>query len=527
MKYKNLVEMLELQCLSRGEKKSYVFHDKKGKQRQAMTGLKLLSEVTQFAHSIIRNGEERGVETQGKVIFLQFMSVREFIIAFWATLWVGSIPAPISRKMAKNSRKLASAQAASKATLLIKDSQYEVSRDGDLVELKFTDIAACQGSISPGLTLGYPANNPKGDDCALVQFSSGTTSSPKPIVLTHNNILHNLNRIAQAFEISTCDVGASWLPHYHDMGLVGHILVPMYCGIENHFISPTCFSAKPELWLQLLSETNATISGAPNFAYDHCVDSICNDGGANQGLDLSNWRVAYTGSECISLRTLERFSNQFSKFGFSSDNWYPCYGMAESTLMVTARRGIQTCRISTPFVGEITSVGKVDPSEVFVQQDDGSRSQDLKLGQIVIHSPSVTGFPCAGPINTGDVGFISDGELYIVGRQLNVDKYHGEKVYLDEIEKVLVEKLSDIGAKRCLMVKPDLSQRCYVLLIESKWKIPISNESRLYDLVVPVIAKYLGETQFEIRNVARGKLITTSSGKPDRVRNRQLYMLGK
>ena len=176
------------------------------------------------------------------------------------------------------------------------------------------------------------------DTLAMLQYTSGSTSRPKGVMLSHANLMANIRAIHQAFGIQAEDSGVFWLPMYHDMGLVGGVLVPVFAGATNVFISPATFLQSPITWLAAISKYRATISGGPNFAYDLCVRKITDEQRAT--LDLSSWALAFVGAEPIEPGTLERFAAAFAPCGFKPRAFYPCYGLAEATLMVSGpRRG--------------------------------------------------------------------------------------------------------------------------------------------------------------------------------------------
>jgi acyl-CoA synthetase (AMP-forming)/AMP-acid ligase II len=164
----------------------------------------------------------------------------------------------------------------------------------------------------------------------MIQYTSGSTSNPKGVMLSHGNLMHNLALIREGFQLGQEEVGLFWLPPYHDMGLIGGILEPMYVMGSAVLMSPAFFLQRPARWLQMISRHRATISGAPNFAFNLCVEKITPE--QMSGLDLSRWRVAFCGAEPIHHETLKRFHETFAPYGFRRDAFYPCYGLAEATL---------------------------------------------------------------------------------------------------------------------------------------------------------------------------------------------------
>ncbi|EMI16944.1 Beta-ketoacyl synthase, partial [Rhodopirellula maiorica SM1] len=182
------------------------------------------------------------------------------------------------------------------------------------------------------------------ESLALLQYTSGSTSRPKGVMVRHRNVMANLEAIRRGFQIPWLDddpneteTGVFWLPFFHDMGLIGGLLASLYMGRSSVYISPRAFLQRPLRWLQLISDYKATISGAPNFAYQLCIDRISPD--QTDSLDLSNWRTAFCGAEPIMPRTLSDFAHRFSSCNFSASSFYPCYGLAEATLLAAGGNG--------------------------------------------------------------------------------------------------------------------------------------------------------------------------------------------
>jgi len=169
-----------------------------------------------------------------------------------------------------------------------------------------------------------------GDTLALLQYTSGSTETPKGVMVSHKNLMHNLEYIKRGSELGASDTGVFWLPAYHDMGLINRIINPVYIGMRNILMAPTAFLQRPVRWLRAIACYQATYSGGPNFAYDLCVGKIkiedCKD------LDLSHWRCAFNGAEPIRKETLDRFADRFKSYGFRREYFYPCYGLAEVTV---------------------------------------------------------------------------------------------------------------------------------------------------------------------------------------------------
>lgn len=318
------------------------------------------------------------------------------------------------------------------------------------------------------------------DDIALLQYTSGSTGSPKGVMLTHRNLVANCGMICLAFGMGRSAVGLTWLPTYHDMGLVGGILNPMYCGRSNTLMSPMIIT-RPIRWLRAISKYRVTVSGGPNFAYALCNEKITDE--ECKGLDLSSWQVAFNGAEPIRADVLEEFSQRFSKYGFRPASHYPCYGMAENTLIVTGggyddppvfthvngakldQHVIEIVEPDCPDARKLVGCGKalMDERIQIVDHTTNTRPSDNRVGEIWLKGPSVgIGYwnkpeatdrvfnACLaddnsdegkGFLRSGDLGFLRDGELYVTGRVKDLIIIRGVNRYPQDIEAT-VERAS-------------------------------------------------------------------------------------
>lgn len=307
------------------------------------------------------------------------------------------------------------------------------------------------------------------DDIAFLQYTSGSTANPRGVVVGHDNLMDNLARSYRPFEFDKpAATMVSWLPHHHDMGLIGGLLEPLYSGRKTVLMSPSEFVQRPLKWLELITKHRGTISGGPNFAYDTCVTRIPER--ELEALDLSSWRVAFNGSEPIRAQTLDRFATRFAQCGFDASAIFPCYGLAESTLMVTGRGAREYSRLTfdrdalkegraTVSAAEEgrTLVGCGPPNEghdlVIVDPQTKQQCAETEVGEIWLSGPSV----CRGYwkwdeetratffaelegvtdrkfLRTGDLGVMRDGQLYISGRLKNIAIIRGLNYACEDIE---------------------------------------------------------------------------------------------
>lgn len=319
----------------------------------------------------------------------------------------------------------------------------------------------------------------RSDDLAVLQYTSGSTGTPKGVMLAHSNLIHNVSTITHCFAPTRQATGASWLPTYHDMGLVGGALYAMFFGRNCILMSPLAFLQKPVRWLRLISKHKITISGGPNFAYDLCVQKVSDE--QMEGLDLSCWEVAFNGAEPIRATTLRKFQERFAPVGYKAEMMYPCYGMAETTLLVTGglkqerpieqtfhggeldEHHIVPVEPDHPDARQLVGCGRVPPGTqvCIVDPVNYRRLPADRVGEIWVDSPSVGkgywnkpgltqdtfGAKLADRVSgtylrTGDLGFLHEGELFVTGRLKDLIIVRGVNRYPQDIE-LTVEQASD------------------------------------------------------------------------------------
>lgn len=302
------------------------------------------------------------------------------------------------------------------------------------------------------------------DDPALIQYTSGSTGDPKGVLLSHGNILANIRAIGQAIGVRPDDVTVSWLPLYHDMGLIGAWLGSLYHGVPLALMSPLAFLSRPSRWLSAVHAFGGTVSAAPNFAFDLCVHKIQDD--EIQGLDLRSWRLAMNGSEAVSADTIERFVRRFSPFGFSAGALCPVYGLAESSVALTmsplnrpvrvdalgreafeGRRDIRPADAADAHALRFVACGVPLPHhQVRIVDASGQPLGDRTEGHVEFRGPSVTsgyfGNPQAtravmhdGWMDSGDLGYLADRELFVTGRVKDIIIQAGRNICAQEVEE--------------------------------------------------------------------------------------------
>jgi len=392
----------------------------------------------------------------------------------------------------------------------------------------------------------------KRDTPSLLQYTSGSTGSPKGVILTHENLLHNSTLLAYAFEYGPDSCCVSWLPMYHDMGLIGGILQPLYGGFHCILMSPVSFLQKPQRWLSAISRYRATISGGPNFAYDLCVGKIHPEDCA--ALDLSSWNVAFNGSEPIRNSSIEKFNTVFKSCGFSPEAFFQCYGLAEATLVVSAGRlseaprskivssqelenhRVKTISQETETSRVLVSCGRqlLDQKVIIVNPTSRVECRADAVGEIWISGPSVTrGYwgkaeetekifnarlakSEEGPfLRTGDLGFIADDELYVTGRLKDLIIIRGLNHYPHDIEATVqrCHPALQAGAGAAFTIEAEGEERLVVIQ-------EVDRHYKKFDSIFVAIASAVAEEHelqvYGIVLIRPGTCPRTSSGKIQR-----------
>lgn len=416
----------------------------------------------------------QNLKVEGERVVLLYPPGLRYIAAFFGCLYAGAIAVPTyPPRLNRADSRLQSIIADAQATVALTTTQFLSSIERrfayipDLKALKWLST----DDLDDDMAEEWEEPAVAGNTLALLQYTSGSTAAPKGVMVSHDNLMHNLALVHRCFEHTPDSVGVIWLPPYHDMGLIGGILEPLYGGFPVVLMSPVAFLQSPIRWLQAISHYRATTSGGPNFAYDLCVHKITLEQRSN--LDLNSWDVAFNGAEPIRADTLDRFTVAFESCGFRREAFYPCYGLAEATLMVTGGE-----KAALPVIGkfEAVALGRKRITETLAE---GDRTQTLvgcgrtlpdqeiviadpeiliscspdQMGEIWMSGPSITqGYwnrlketehtfrayladTGEGPfLRTGDLGFLKDGELFISGRIKDLIIIRGRNHYPQDIE---------------------------------------------------------------------------------------------
>ena len=325
-----LVELLSLQSICCADQCAYTFLDNDDK-RVFITYGELDRRAKQIAAWLQRH------RLEGQRALLMFHPGLDFIAAFFGCIYAGVLAVPVyPLKRNRNTVRLqAVIEDARPAVGIMSESL------SDIVSAALSGVPTASGMqwvtlqqiARDGTDADWRTPQVTEEAVAFLQYTSGSTSQPKGVMVTHGNILHNQRLIREAFQTTSDDIVVGWLPPYHDMGLLGNILHPLYSGCRCVLMAPHAFLQRPAKWLEAISRFKGTISGGPNFAYDLCVQRVSSEQRAQ--LKLDSWRVAFNGAEPVRQETFDRFAETFSASGFQHRSFFPCYGLAEGTLMVS------------------------------------------------------------------------------------------------------------------------------------------------------------------------------------------------
>ena len=451
----------------------------------------------------------------------------DYIIGFFACLYAGVIAVPVYPPT--------SPQHLARLMAIIKDSSPSLTlTTKGLRGLCPTEVDCLINEDSVALQ-GQLFNGPlvNEDDIAFLQYTSGSTGNPKGVVLTHKNLMCNLRMIIDGFKLRQTDVQLSWLPLYHDMGLIGGILNPLANGTTTYLISPMTV-VRPLKWLKLLSDLKITGAGAPNFAYDLCCDRISDED--IKTLDLSSLRIMFSGAEVIRQATLDRFASKFAPAKFNPKALTPCYGMAEATLLVT---------ISNPGEGYIEQNKHVSCGRAakgielkIINENDQVLAPGMD-GEIIIAGNNVTKgywnkesdefYVTINGIRffrTGDLGYVDDhGQLFVTGRKKELLIIRGKKYHPHDIEDAAKKAHSSVNFMVAAAFAVEIANEeklVFAVEIPTTTKEVVSLEIKKN--ISAVIQEMFGLNAHEVLLLRQGQIPRTSSGKIRRLACRDNYL---
>lgn len=528
-------------------------------------------ELDQQARSIASKLQSLGYE--GKPLLLLYSPGLEYIAGFLGCLYAGSIAVPVYPPH--------SARLLPRLQTVINDTQALVALTTRQTQMgifrRFMHIPELQrlhwiatDTLPVALGQGWEKPEISGESLAFLQYTSGSTSTPKGVMVSHANLLHNSKLIKAHFGLNEKDRAVSWLPMFHDMGLILGILQVLYTGYHTVLMAPTAFLQHPLRWLQTISDYKATVSCAPNFAYELCVRRASPLMGTQ--LDLSSWQMAINGAEPVRSETLKNFSAAFESYGFHPDAFMVGYGLAEATLMVSGRRrftGVSVKHVDKALLEQhlvadaldtqhsqtVVGCGKIAPGQhvIIVHPESLTRCRPDEVGEIWVAGESIaqgyfgneemTGRTFQayvadtgeGPfLRTGDLGFIQDGEIFITGRIKDLIIIMGRNHYPQDIERT-VEQSSPIiraGNAAAFSIEVGCEERLVVVAevrLHQSGLAPGEAALKMGEAIETIrrnIAELHNITAYQIQFVRVGEIPKTSSGKLQRHACRARFLAG-
>ncbi len=556
-KTSDLIRLLRRRAEIEGKKNAFIFLADGEIESSLLSYTDLDAQARRIGAFLQENG------AVGERVMLFYPSGIDFISAFFGCLYAGAVPVPAYPPRQTDS--FARLQA------IIKDCQPRfaltaanikqrlagrLSENSNLQNLKLIDV----NEIETERESRWQHPKTGAGSAAFIQYTSGSTSTPKGVLVTHANLLHNQELIKQAFEQNADSIIAGWLPLYHDMGLIGNILQTLYLGVHCVLMSPASFLQKPFRWLNSISRYRATTSGAPNFAYDLCIKQI--NAEQKEQLDLSSWKTAFNGAEPIRQTTLANFAAAFADCGFKRESFRPCYGLAEATLFVSGKAGLTTplylsesdyqqnqVRLIAPDdkkARPVVSCGKfsADQQIIIVNPETSKVCASDEIGEIWISGKSVAeeywnnreetaktfrakldNDRTINFLRTGDLGFIRGGELFVTGRLKDLIIIRGRNHYPQDIEQTVERShpalrhnggaafsIEDAGGERLIIVQELAERRTS------------QNLDEVFDSIRQAVAE---QHELQVQNIVLlppANLPRTSSGKVRRRTCRQFFL---
>jgi acyl-CoA synthetase (AMP-forming)/AMP-acid ligase II len=556
-----LLELLALRARQQPGRPAYTFLED-GEESARYT----YSELDRRARAIA--ADLHRISKPGNRIVLIYPPGLDFIAAFFGCLYAGAVaipvypplPATFATALPRLSGLLADAGPTAVLTTRLVMAVLEPVMDliPDLTALRW--LAAEDIDMDGVADWSEPSID--SETLAFLQYTSGSTAAPRGVMVSHGNLLHNERVARTAMRHDEESTFAGWLPLYHDMGLIGNVLQPLYLGTHSVLISPLAFLQSPYRWLEAITRYRAHTSGGPNFAYDLCVRKVTPEQKAE--LDLSSWRVAFNGAEPVRADTLRRFSEAFAGCGFRPEAFYPCYGLAEGTLIVTGAEARDL-----PVTAEVDSEA-LERKEVVVRDVADERTRTLvssgrtwldidvrivdpttcreagpaSIGEIWVSGPSVArGYwnepeataatfggrlPDGGNyLRTGDLGFLRDGELFVTGRLKDTIIIAGRNLYPHDLELTVERSHPAIRPGNCVAFSIDVGgEERLVIVAAVDTRGDDLDPAQITKAVRKAVAEGHAVRTHDVAVVPRG-IPKTTSGKLQRRACRADYLAGR
>ncbi|MDF0529491.1 fatty acyl-AMP ligase [Tsukamurella sp. 8F] len=563
-----ITDILAERAATTPHRRAYVFVDGHGREIEELTYGELYRRAGALADRLAAS------YPPGERALLVFVPGLNFIVGFFACLYAGMVAVPLNppAPALDGDAPPAATRAVAvdcAAAVVVTDSATR-QWNGEAVD-RMTGLGHVSVDEIPPLTPGaHPVRSDiSPDTLAFLQYTSGSTAAPKGVMVAHRNLIANQEMIRDVFGHDSDSTVVGWAPFFHDQGLIGNVLQPLYVGATAIMMSPLTFIRRPLIWLETISRYHARTSGGPDFAFEACVRQAGREG-IRDGVDLSHWKVAFNGAEPVRADTVARFSKTFGPYGFAATTMFPCYGLAEATLLVTASgagRGPRTRRVAVEDLSarrwrpaddgvELVGSGTAVPGTTVLIVDPESRSpvesdcvgevwvSGAQVAQGYWRRPDLTestmraeidGNPGRSWLRTGDLGVMDgSGEVYVVGRIKDLIIIRGRNYYAHDIEATVAGAHSAVRGGGCAAfavsddvgdVRPADGSAGDELVVVAE----IRSSAECVELAAveravrgAVIAAH-GVTIRHLRLIAAGQVPKTSSGKVRRSHARKMF----
>ncbi|HEX8087809.1 MAG TPA: amino acid adenylation domain-containing protein, partial [Blastocatellia bacterium] len=509
----------------------------------------------------------QGVAQAGERALLLYPQGLEYVAAFFGCIYAGVIAVPAyPPRLNRANERLQAIAVDAQATVALTTSA--VLRRWRPLPDQASALKSLRWLVTDGVEtrLGDAWRPPalKGDSLAYLQYTSGSTSAPKGVMISHDNVLHNCAYIDHGFGHTADSVSLSWLPHFHDMGLIEGVIQPVYTGMHGFLMPPALFLQHPFSWLQAITRYGVTHSGGPNFAYDLCLRKVGPE--QREALDLTSWSVAYNGAEPVRKDTIERFAAAFSPCGFNRSAFYPAYGLAESTLKVCGGlkgEGPVYCDVRADALernrvvdatgrenGEARSLvssgrAMLDTEIIIVDPETLTRRAPDEVGEVWVSSPSVArgywnnpeetertfkaGLAGTGQglyLRTGDLGFLKNGELFVTGRLKDLIIIRGRNHYPQDIERTVERSHPSLRPNSGAAFSVDDGEERLVIVHELEHRRR-ADPNEVIEAIRRAVAEIHEVRVSAVTLVKAGSVPKTSSGKIQRAACRNLFLEGR
>ena len=556
--FSDLVELLQYRATNQIDKKAFIFLEDGEVEGPSYT----YQQLDRQARAI--GAELQACTQKGDRVLLLYQPGLAFIEAFFGCLYAGvlAVPAyppkvnrPMPRLQSIISDSCAAAVLTEETVYSGMEKRFEMAPDLKLMKWIVTD------RVREDLADNWVNPEIESETIAFLQYTSGSTGAPKGVMVSHGNLIHNQRMIKKAYNHTENTIYLSWLPLFHDMGLIGNMLQTVYLGTTCIIMAPAAFLQKPYRWLKAISDYKANTTGGPNFCYDLCVKAITPE--QLQTIDLSSWTVAYSGAEPVRSSTLAAFAQTFKERGFNENNYYPCYGLAEATLFVTgllrnnpplvigidskalAENNIIQTETDNEYRQEFVSCGHawMEQEVVISNPERLEECSENRVGEIMISGPSVAkGYwnrkeesdytfkaylkDGRGPfLRTGDLGFLRQGELFITGRLKDLIIIRGRNHYPQDIEFTVEECHEACRQAGGAAFSIDAGGEERLVIVQ---EVERQYRNKNLDDVLAAIRRNVSENHelqvYAIALIMPGSILKTSSGKIQRRANKEAFL---